>query len=522
MKIEFLGAAQTVTGSQHMLTVNGHKLLLECGLYQGRRKEAFERNRNLPFDVQEVEAVILSHAHIDHSGNLPNLVKNGYKGPIYTTGATAHLSNIMLLDSAHVQEMDAAYVNKKRFSTSHDAQRPGQDYPPSHDPQRAGPDSGSTQTSDREYPLSQPPKRAAHEYPPSQKAARDYVPVEPIYSLEDAAQVAQHFRTVEYDEAFEPIPGVRAKLVDAGHILGSAAVVLDIEEGGRKLRLWFSGDIGRRNLPLLRDPVLPEGADYMIMECTYGDKPHREPELAYEELREVVVRTIKRGGKVIIPAFAVGRTQELVYDFHKMMSAGELPRIPIFVDSPLAVNASDVFRQHPECFDEETREFIRNDKHHSALGFDLLTYTRSVEESKALNNRDDPMVIISASGMAEVGRIVHHLKNNIENPRNTVVIVSWQAPYTLGRRLADREKQVRIFGELYEVRAEVATIGGLSAHAGQALLVEYAEAVKAQVKQIFLVHGEGNAAEALMGKLRERGMDDGRVVYPEMGESVEI
>jgi metallo-beta-lactamase family protein len=511
MKIEFLGAAHTVTGSQHLLTINGHKLLLECGLYQGRRQEAFERNRNLPFDVQALDAVILSHAHIDHSGNLPNLVKSGYRGSIYTTGATAHLSNVMLLDSAHVQEMDAAYVNKKRFSTSHDPKRPGQDYPPSHDPQRAGKEYPSSQNTAREYPLSQSPKKTAHEYPP---------PVEPIYSLEDAAQVAQYFSPKDYDEEFEPIPGVRAKLVDAGHILGSAAVVLDIEEGGRKFRVWFSGDIGRRNLPLLRDPTLPEGADYLIMECTYGDKPHREPELAYDELRQVVGRTVKRGGKVIIPAFAVGRTQELVYDFHKMMEAGELPRIPVFVDSPLAINASEVFRQHPECFDEETRAFIGSNGHHSALGFDMLTYTRSVEESKAINNRDDPMVIISASGMAEVGRILHHLKNNIENPRNTVLIVSWQAPHTLGRRLADREKEVRIFGEMYEVRAEVATIGGLSAHAGQTLLVEYAEAVREQVKQIFLVHGEGKAAEALMGKLRERGMDD--VAYPEMGESVEV
>ena len=334
--------------------------------------------------------------------------------------------------------------------------------------------------------------------------------------------MAQHFYGLDYDEEFEPIPGVTAKLVDAGHILGSAAVVLDIEENGEKRRLWFSGDIGRRDLPLLRDPVLPEDVDTLIMECTYGDKPHREPHLAYEELREVVGRTVRRGGKVIIPAFAVGRTQELVYNFHRMIEAGELPRIPIFVDSPLAVNASEVFRQHPECFDEETREFIRTDRHHEALGFDLLTYTRSVEDSKAINERDEPMVIISASGMAEVGRILHHLKNNIENPRNTILIVSWQAPYTLGRRLADREKEVRIFGEMYEVRAEVATIGGLSAHAGQTFLVEYAQAVKEQVKQIFLVHGEPKAAEALMGKLREIGLDDGRVMYPEMGGSVEV
>jgi metallo-beta-lactamase family protein len=270
----------------------------------------------------------------------------------------------------------------------------------------------------------------------------------------------------------------------------------------------------------VRDPVLPEQTDYMIMECTYGDKLHREPAAAYEELRDVVVRTVQRGGKVIIPAFAVGRTQELVYNFHKMIDAGELPRIPIIVDSPLAINASEIFRAHEECFDEETRQFIRNDHHHAAFGFDLITFTRSVEESKALNEIHDPMVVISASGMAESGRILHHLAHNIGDPKNTVLIVSWQAPYTLGRRLADREEEVRIFGDTFLRRAEVATIGGLSAHAGQTLLVEYALRVKGSTKQIFLVHGEPAPAVALTEKLAEAGM--GRVGYPEQGVSVEI
>ena len=465
MEIIFYGAAQTVTGSQHLLRINGYSLLLECGLYQGRRDEAFRRNRNLPFDPSRIDAAILSHAHIDHSGNLPNLVKLGYQGSIYATNATAHLANIMLMDSGHIQEVDVEFVNRRR-------QQNGEP------------------------------------------------PVEPLYTMEDAAQVAQHFQGVNYDQPFEPVPGVVARLVDAGHILGSAAVVLDIEEGGRRTRLWFSGDIGRVNLPLLRDPVLPDAAEVMIMECTYGDKLHLEPEVAYEELREVVVRTVRRGGKVIIPAFAVGRTQELVYNFHKMIDAGELPRIPIFVDSPLAINASEVFRLHPECFDEETKEIIRTNRHHSELGMGLITYTRSVEESKALNKRDEPMVIISASGMAETGRILHHLKNNIENPRNTVLIVSWQAPHTLGRRLAERERQVRIFGETYERRAEVATIGGLSAHAGQPFLVEYAKAVKSTLKQVFLVHGEPDPARALTEKLDEAGV--GRVHYPELGSAVHI
>jgi len=265
-------------------------------------------------------------------------------------------------------------------------------------------------------------------------------------------------------------------------------------------------------LPLLRDPVLPHNAAYLLMECTYGDKPHRSPQEAFDELREVVTRTVERGGKVIIPAFAVGRTQELVYDLHQMIDSGDIPRVPVFVDSPLAVNASDIFRAHPEVFDQETKDFIAQDKHHSALGFELLTYTRSVEESKAINDFKGSAVIISASGMAETGRILHHLKNNIEDARNTILIVSWQAPYTLGRRLAEREEQVKIFGEVYERKAEVATIGGLSAHAGQHLLLEYAQAVQGQTKKIFLVHGEQRGADPLTEKLKEGGFS--QVYFP--------
>ncbi|OGX22121.1 MAG: hypothetical protein A3K54_02910 [Omnitrophica WOR_2 bacterium RBG_13_44_8] len=256
------------------------------------------------------------------------------------------------------------------------------------------------------------------------------------------------------------------------------------------------------------------------MECTYGDKPHRDPDLAYEELRQVAGRTLERGGKVIIPAFAVGRTQEIVYALHQMFENHQLPSVPVYVDSPLAVNVTDIFKMHPECFDEQTKAFINADRHHTALGFERLIYTRSVEESKALNDRKDPMIIISASGMAENGRILHHLRNNIENPKNTVLIVSWQAPYTLGRRLADREKRVRIFGEEYEVKAEVSTIGGLSAHAGQDFLVEYAMQVKGRVKQVFLVHGETKPAEALSERLMKAGMD--KPAYPQLLESIEI
>jgi metallo-beta-lactamase family protein len=465
MKITFHGAAQTVTGSQHLLTVNGSTLLLECGLFQGHREDFYTRNQHFPFDPHSVDAVILSHAHIDHSGNLPNLVKSGYYGPIHATPATAQLADVMLQDSGHIQESDAEFVNKKR-------------------------------------------------------AQRGEPPIEPLYTQEDARRVKQSFQKQDYDQPFQPVPGVTATLVDAGHILGSAAVVLDIEENGRKFRLWFSGDIGRRKLPLLRDPILPSQADFLLMECTYGDKPHRDPQTAYDELRDVVVRTADRNGKVIIPAFAVGRTQELVYDLNQMMVKSEIPSIPVYVDSPLAVNATEVFSAHPECFDAETREFIQHNKHRTALGFDRLTYIRSVDESKSLNGRKDPMVIIAASGMAETGRILHHLRNNIEDRRNTVLIVSWQAPYTLGRRLADREPRVKIYGEEYPVRAEVATIGGFSAHAGQNMLVDYARATQESVQKIFLVHGEHQPAQALTEKLGEVGLKS--VYYPALHSEVEL
>jgi metallo-beta-lactamase family protein len=464
MRIHFHGAARTVTGSQHLLEVNGRRLLLDCGLYQGRRDETYSRNLNFAHDPRKVDAVILSHAHIDHAGNLPNLVKNGYSGPIYATRATVDLATIMMADSGRIQESDAAWVNKKR-------------------------------------------------------ARRGDVPIEPLYTEADARRAADLFQGVGYNQPFEVLRGVTVRLIEAGHILGSAAVSLEIDEKGRKTRFWFSGDIGRYDLPLLRDPILPENADYLLMETTYGDKAHNDPVQAFDEFQDVVARTLKRGGKVIIPAFAVGRTQELVYNLNIMMYERDVPLAPVYVDSPLAVNASDIFRRHPECFDAETREFVEEARH-PALEFKMLTYVRSVEESKALNKLKDPMVIISASGMAETGRILHHLRNNIEDPRNTVCIVSWQAPYTLGRRLADRERRIKIFGEPYTVKAEIATIGGLSGHAGQDLLVKYATAVKKSVKKVFLVHGEGKPAMALTEKLKEQDMHE--VYYPDLHYSEEL
>ncbi|HWQ46853.1 MAG TPA: MBL fold metallo-hydrolase [Longilinea sp.] len=464
MRITFNGAAQTVTGSQYFLEVNGQRLLLECGLYQGHRAETYINNQNFRFNPRSLDAVILSHAHIDHSGNLPNLVKHGYEGPIYTTKATARLAEVMLEDSGHIQEADAMYANQKRLR-------------------------------------------------------RGEPPIEPLYTIEDAKRVFPLFKRLNYRQTFEPVKGVTAQLVDAGHILGSASVILDVEENGRKFRVWFSGDIGRKDLPLVKDPTLPEKPDYMIMECTYGDKPKRDPEEGYAELRSVLVRTFARNGKVIIPAFAVGRTQELVYFINQMISAGDIPSIPVFVDSPLAVAASKVFKEFPEYFDAETAKFVLEGRH-PALDFPNLTYTQSVEESKALNDRREPMVIISASGMAETGRILHHLRNNIENDRNTILIVSWQAPNTLGRLLAEQAPQVRIYGQLFDRRAEVVTIGTFSAHAGQDTLLDYVRAARPQLKKLYLIHGEPDKANALIDKLCAEHFCD--ITYPKLYDSVEI
>jgi metallo-beta-lactamase family protein len=464
MRLTFAGAARTVTGSQYLLEVNGCRILLECGLFQGRRADSLNRNRSFRILPTQLDAVLLSHAHIDHSGNLPNLVKHGYQGPIYTTRATASLAEVMLLDAGHIQESDAEFINKRRL-------RHGE-------------------------PL-----------------------VEPLYTQEDAARVAPLLHPTDYYKKFEVVPGVVVEFVEAGHILGSAALNFEIQEGNRKTRFWFSGDIGRPGLPIVRDPVLPVEVDYLMMECTYGDTRHDDPQLSHEKFGQVVKSTIDRGGKIIIPAFAVGRTQDLVFTLNQFISDKIIPPIPVYVDSPLAVQASRVFIKHPECYDSETNTFIREERH-PALTFPGLTYVGSVDESKALNEKKGPMVIISASGMAETGRILHHLKNNIEDSNNTILIVSWQAPDTLGRRLVEGQPMVRIFGEEYPVRARVVNIGGLSAHAGQDMLVKYALAVKGRARNIFLVHGEQDAASALSSILVNSGVLG--IQYPAENESAEI
>lgn len=465
MDITFHGAAQTVTGSQHLLTINGKNILLDCGLYQGSRHEALTRNRTFGFDPTEVDAVILSHAHIDHSGNLPSLVKHGFRGPIYATPATRDLCNYLLLDSAHIQESDVAFANKL-------AARRGE------------------------------PATA-----------------EALYTAEDAQAALQLFVPHGLERPFEVVPGVRATFYEAGHILGSASLLLEVDEPGRRpYRFAFSGDIGRMGLPILRDPVFLHDVDYAIMESTYGGKDHRPFAQAADEFRTLARDTLTRGGKLIVPAFAVGRTQEVVYQLNQLMLNREIPIVPVFVDSPLAINASDVFRQHSNLFDDETRRLM--DDNGDVFGFRTLRYTRTVDESKAINDVQGPAVIISASGMCETGRILHHLRNNVADPRNTILIVSWQAPNTLGRRLADREREVKIFGEWHKVNAQVATINGLSGHAGRDLLITWARALGPNLQGLFLVHGEPKASQALKDELQVLGV---RQVYaPEPRDQVTV
>jgi metallo-beta-lactamase family protein len=450
----------------HLLTANGSRILLDCGLFQGRRKESFERNRNLPFDAGTIDALVLSHAHIDHSGNIPSLVKNGFEGNVYATPATRDLCSAMLRDSGHIQEDDARYVSKKR-------------------------------------------------------ARKGLPPVEPLYTVEDATESLRSFVSVGYDRPLPIAPGVTLTFRDAGHILGSAIVVLDVEDTGEKKRLVFSGDLGRKDMPILRDPQPVDDVNYLIIESTYGDRLHDLPEATDKQLRDVVVDAYRRGGKVIVPAFSVGRTQELVYALHRLTERRALPQLPIFVDSPLSVNVTEIFRLHPECFDKELNEFIASGNNRDPFGFRRLTYIRSVEASKELNFLREPAIIISASGMCEAGRILHHLKNNIEDPRNTVLIVGWQAPYTLGRRLVERQSVVKIFGEEYNLRARVETINGFSAHADRAGLLDYVRQMEAtQLESAFIVHGEEPSSLALADGLQSLGLR--KAIVPKQGEEFDL
>ncbi len=453
MRLTFYGAARTVTGSQHMIEVNGQRILLDCGLYQGRRAESYERNQNLPYKAADVDVVVLSHAHIDHSGNIPNLVKSGFRGEIICTHATRDLCATMLLDSGHIQERDVEYVNKRRK-------------------QRGEP------------------------------------PLLPLYTQQDATYSLDFFTSRAYHRPRKIARGVTLTLLDAGHMLGSAIVVLDIEdeETRRDVRVVFSGDLGRADIPIIRDPETVESADVLIMESTYGNRLHPAYPDATKELERVVDEAHQRGGKIIMPAFAVGRTQQLVYTLHQLADAGDIPRLPVYVDSPLAIDVTGVFRSHPECYDDETREFIMqaDGGQRDPFHFSDLTYTRRVEESKKLNFLREPAIIISASGMAESGRILHHLKNNIEDPKNTVLITGWQAENTLGRKLVDGVPVVRIFGEEYHNNAHTEVINGFSGHADRDELLDWVGAMKRKPQRVFLVHGEEAAATALADDLRQR------------------
>jgi metallo-beta-lactamase family protein len=464
LTLSFHGACGETTGSRHLLTIDDKQVLLDCGLYQGRRKTTYERNLTFPFAPNAIHSAILSHAHIDHSGNLPNLVKQGFAGPIYCTPATMDLCRLMLRDSGHIQERDAEYMNRRHA-------RRGED-----------------------------------------KTA------EPIYTQADADVAIEQFRSTFYHRSIAVLRDLKVTFYDAGHILGSASVILDIRRGDAKYRLAFSGDIGRVGLPLLRDPEIPHNVDWLIMEGTYGSRTHDNIADAKAELLDVVKRVAARGGKLIVPSFSVERTQEIVYYLNELKAEGALPPIPVYVDSPLATNVTEIFRQHFECFDEEARAYIQ--RRDDPFGFNQLTYTRSVEESKSLNAVTMPCMIISASGMCEAGRIRHHLKNSIGDHRNAIVFVGYQAEGTLGRTIVERRPEVNIFGEPYRVKAEVVTLNTMSGHADKNELFDYARTVREaspKLKKVFLVHGEQPALEEFAGRLRgELGLD---VTIPEMDEA---
>jgi len=441
MKLTFHGAAGTVTGSMHRLDAGGKSYLLDCGMYQGRRKEAEKRNRTFPLDARDIDAVVLSHAHIDHSGRLPLLVKNGFHGPIFTTPATADLCGAMLRDTAHIAESDAEFVNRRLHETE---------------------------------------------------------PVEPIYTMEDAEATMPLFRPVNYHTPTSIGPGLTMESYDAGHILGSSSIVLT--EGS--VRLAFSGDVGRPGLPIIRDPETLPPVDYLIMESTYGGRTHPQQGEARAKLESVVRETIRRGGRLIVPAFAVGRTQQLVLLLHQLINEGRIPSIPMFVDSPLAVNVTEVFRAHPDCYDEEARRFLNDGE--DPFGFRRLIYIREASESKKLNDMRGPFIVISPSGMCEAGRVLHHLRHNVGDPRNTVLITGYQAENTLGRKLKEGMRSVKIFGIPTEVRARVESLDELSGHADNGELLTWMKPMTSTLKRVFLVHGEGDEANALARAIHER------------------
>jgi len=450
MRLRFVGAAREVTGSAHLVHIQGRTILLDCGLYQGRRFEVATKNRVVPYAVDRIDAVVLSHAHIDHAGRLPFLVKEGYRGTIHATIATRDLCEVMLADSAHIQERDASFLARRQ---------------------------------------------------------RDYI--EPLYTLSDVSTALTQFRPHRYHDRFEVVPGVTGRFVDAGHILGSASVELEWEEDGATRRLGFSGDIGRPGLPIVRDPEPLERLDWLIMESTYGNRDHASIAGARDELARIVTETASRGGRVLIPAFAVGRTQELLYDLHELAREGRIPRIPIVIDSPLAHEATNVFRDNTADFDT-TEPLVRraNGDGGSIFDFDLVQFTPEIQDSKAMMLRSGPMIVVAASGMVESGRILHHLLHSAADPRTTILVVGFMAEHTLGRRIVERQQRIKVFGEMVDLRARVEILNGYSAHADRQEMLTWLHAVRASsptLTDVFLVHGEAAAQDAFIDLLGAHG-----------------
>ncbi|MCK4857838.1 MAG: MBL fold metallo-hydrolase, partial [candidate division Zixibacteria bacterium] len=458
-KLTFYGGAETTTGSMHLLEVEGSPILLDCGLFQGNRKKAYELNRNLPFNAAKLDTVLLSHAHIDHSGNLPSLHKNGFTEKVFCTHATRDLASVMLKDSAYIQVRDAEYLRKRGKKV-----------------------------------------------------------YGPLYDVAEAELTIWHFAAVNYRQPFRIHPQIKVEFFDAGHVLGSALTKLHITRNGEVTTVVYAVDLGRKDLPILRNPQNVGDADYLILESTYGGRYHSDINEAGADLAEIVNHTYKRGGKLIIPAFSLERTQELVYVLRDLKRDKEIPDLPIYIDSPLAVNITDIFRLHPECFDDETNELLAIEE--DPLGGDRCHYVRSVEASKRLNHTSGSHIIISASGMCEAGRILHHLLHNVENPNNTVLFVGYQAEHTLGRRMVDGAKEIRVFGDLYKMNAEVVRLDSFSAHADENDLVDYVAGLHPKPKQIFLVHGEQKARTKLHQALGEKLHID--ATLPHYGETFEL
>jgi len=468
MKVTFCGAAGTVTGSCHLLTLkDGRKILMDCGLYQGYEIDLENFNETWVFDPADMDFMILSHAHIDHSGRIPKLVKDGYDGPIISTYATRDLATIMLMDSAFIQEKDAEYKTR-----------------------RAAKKKNNTQV------------------------------YEPLYTGKDVEKCMNRFIGVGYGEWYDVAPGIQLLFRDSGHILGSASITLRIKEDGEQRTFGFTGDIGRPERPILKDPEPMPHVEYLICESTYGGKFHPAPPHEKVGLLDVIMKTcVEQKGKLIIPAFSIGRTQEIVYMMDQMVNEGLLPEVPVYVDSPLAINATDIFKTHPECFDKEIMEYLMMDP--DPFGWSKLIYVKKAEDSKKINDRKGPAIIISASGMITAGRILHHVRNNIEDPRNTILIVGFCAEGSIGAQLAKGAKTIKIFGEEHPVKAQVVRMHSFSAHGDQKEMLDYLENQdRDKLKEIFLVHGEEDRQKLFKEALHSAGFK--KVTIPKLKSSYDL